>query len=147
MDSVKIRMRKTILGKKQFIKRIIGIEIIGFLSVILIIWIDEVFDLPHIIFGVSATPINYSESIFESAVIAMLAGLIIFLTHNIMKRLNCLEGILPVCSFCNKIRFQDQWVPFEEYISEHSEADFSHGLCPECAEAHYGDIIQLQRRP
>ena len=142
-----MRMRKTILGKKQFIKRIIGIEIIGFLSAIVIIWIDEIIDLPHIIFGVPATPANYSESIFESVVIALLAGLIIFLSHNIVKRLNYLEGILPVCSFCNKIRFQDQWVPFEEYISGHSEADFSHGLCPECAEAHYGDIIQLARRP
>lgn len=140
-------MRKTILRKKQFIKRIIGIEIFGFLSAILIIWIDEILDLPHIIFGVAATPANYSESIFESVVIGLLAGVIIFLTHNIMKRLNYLEGILPVCSFCNKIRFQERWVPFEDYISEHSEADFSHSLCPECAEAHYGNIIELQRKP
>ena len=138
-------MRKAILKKKQFIKRIIGIEITGFLSAILIIWIDELADLPHIIFGVLATPINYSESIFESVVIALLGVVIILLTHAILQRLNYLEGILPVCSFCNKIRSNESWIPIEEYISQHSEADFSHGVCPECAEANYGDIIGLNK--
>lgn len=136
-------MRKAILKKKQFIKRIIGIEITGFLSAILIIWIDELADLPHIIFGVLATPINYSESIFESVVIALLGVVIILLTHAILQRLNYLEGILPVCSFCNKIRSNEDWIPLESYISQHSEADFSHSVCPECAEANYGDLIHL----
>jgi len=135
-------MKRTILKKKQFIKRIIGIEIVGFLSAILIIWIDELADLPHIIFGVLATPVNYSESIFESIVIAMLGILIILLTHGILQRLNYLEGILPVCSFCNKIRTNEGWIQIESYISQHSEADFSHSVCPQCAEANYGDLIE-----
>jgi hypothetical protein len=139
-------MKRTALKKRQFIKRIIAIEIIGFLSAISIIWMDEIIDLPHIIFGVIATPINYSESIFESAVISLLGVVIILLTHYILKRLIYLEGILPVCSFCNKIRFKEQWVPIEEYISEHSEADFSHSVCPECAEANYGDILDVKRK-
>jgi hypothetical protein len=138
-------MRRAIRKKKQFIKRIIGIEIIGFLSAIVIIWIDELIDLPHIIFGVLATPVNYTESIFESVVISLLAVVIIFLTHTILERLNYLEGILPVCSFCNKIRSTGQWVPLEDYISEHSEADFSHSVCPECAKANYGDIMEMDK--
>ena len=72
-------MNRTTLKKKQFIKRIIGIEIIGFLSAISIIWIDEILDLPYIIFGALATPINYLESTFESAVIALLGGVIILM--------------------------------------------------------------------
>ena len=138
---VRTFMRKTIPKKKQFIKRIIGIEIIGFLSAILIIWIDELADLPHIIFGVLATPVNYSESVFESGVIGLLGVVIILLTHRILQRLNYLEGILPVCSFCNKIRSNEAWIPIEDYISQHSEADFSHSVCPQCAEANYGDLI------
>lgn len=135
-------MHRTILRKKQFAKRIIGIEIVGFLSAILIVWIDEILDIPHIIFGARDTPINYFESIFESAVIALLAIVIISFTHTILKRLRYLEGILPVCSFCNKIRSKERWVPFEDYICEHSEAAFSHGVCPECAAANYGDILE-----
>jgi hypothetical protein len=44
-----------------------------------------------------------------------------------------LRGILPICANCKKIRdSQEQWHPLEVYILEHSEIDFSHGLCPEC---------------
>jgi CheY-like chemotaxis protein len=46
-----------------------------------------------------------------------------------------LEGLLPICMYCKKIRNdQDYWEQIEDYIAEHSEADFSHGICPECLE-------------
>jgi hypothetical protein len=45
---------------------------------------------------------------------------------------------LPICSFCKKIRTKDKtWVPVEEYLHEHSEAEFSHGFCPDCLKEHY----------
>lgn len=50
-----------------------------------------------------------------------------------MANVKHLEGLLSVCAACKKIRDnQGEWVPFEKYIREHSEADFSHGLCPAC---------------
>jgi len=130
------------MEKEQLIKRIVGIEIIGFLSIIVIIWLDEFFDLPHIMFDASATPANYSESIFESTLILLLALTIIFLTHNILQRLKFFEGLLPICSFCKKIRSKDRWIPIEQYISSHSKADFTHGLCPKCVEKNYGNIME-----
>jgi DNA-binding response OmpR family regulator len=46
-----------------------------------------------------------------------------------------LEGIIPICMYCKKIRDDhDSWQQLEKYISEHSEALFSHGMCPSCAE-------------
>ena len=51
-----------------------------------------------------------------------------------MRELKALKGILPICSFCKKIRDdKGYWNQIEAYISEHSEAEFSHGMCPECA--------------
>jgi hypothetical protein len=91
------------MKKEQFVKKIIWLETIGFLATILVIWLDELLDLPHLIFGALATPINFSESIFETILIALLAIIIIFSTHMLLQRLNYLEGILPVCSFCNKV--------------------------------------------
>lgn len=45
-----------------------------------------------------------------------------------------LRGLLPICSSCKKIRNDGGiWEQIEKYVSEHSEAEFSHGLCPECA--------------
>ena len=52
-----------------------------------------------------------------------------------MARLKQLQGLLPICSYCKKIRAdQNYWQQVESYISEHSEAVFSHGICPECFE-------------
>lgn len=44
-----------------------------------------------------------------------------------------LQGILPICMYCHKIRTdRESWEQIEKYISEHSEAVFSHGICPDC---------------
>jgi hypothetical protein len=57
-----------------------------------------------------------------------------------MAEIKTLRGILPMCSFCRKIRDdQNRWVPLEKYIADHSEAKVSHGLCPRCYAKHYGD--------
>jgi DNA-binding response OmpR family regulator len=51
-----------------------------------------------------------------------------------LKELKVLKGMLPICSFCKKIRDdKGYWNQLEAYISDHSEAEFSHGMCPECA--------------
>jgi hypothetical protein len=55
-------------------------------------------------------------------------------------RVKMLEGILPICAYCKDIRDEHgQWEQIEEYVSQHSEAHFSHGICPKCAESHFGE--------
>jgi len=51
-----------------------------------------------------------------------------------LKEVKELRGILPICSSCKKIRTdQGYWQNVDEYISQHTKAEFSHGLCNECA--------------
>ena len=46
-----------------------------------------------------------------------------------------MKGLLPICSYCKRIRSdKDYWQQMEAYISDHSDAEFSHGVCPECFE-------------
>lgn len=50
-----------------------------------------------------------------------------------LERVRQLEGIIPICMYCKKIRDDQQsWHQLETYISNHSEAKFSHGMCPTC---------------
>jgi hypothetical protein len=57
----------------------------------------------------------------------------------IETELNVLSGLLPICASCKKIRDDDgDWQQMEAYIRDHSEAEFSHGICPACAESLYG---------
>jgi hypothetical protein len=52
-----------------------------------------------------------------------------------------LGGFLRICANCKKIRgSDDKWVTIEEYITEYSEAEFSHGICPECAKKLYPEL-------
>lgn len=56
----------------------------------------------------------------------------------VLGKVKLLEGILPICTFCKKIRTgHDSWQQIEEYISKHSEARFSHSVCNECRHKHY----------
>jgi DNA-binding response OmpR family regulator len=52
-----------------------------------------------------------------------------------------LEGLIPICMYCKKIRDdQNIWHQLEKYITEHSEAQFSHGMCPKCFEKNMQDL-------
>jgi len=52
---------------------------------------------------------------------------------NLQDRVKRLEGILPTCMYCKRIRDKNQiWVRIEQYITERSNAEFSHGVCPDC---------------
>jgi ABC-type phosphate/phosphonate transport system substrate-binding protein len=52
-----------------------------------------------------------------------------------LAQVKLLEGIIPICSYCHKIKDdKNSWLQMEQYISEHSEAQFSHGACPHCFE-------------
>jgi phosphoserine phosphatase RsbU/P len=55
--------------------------------------------------------------------------------ENALKQVKQLRGLLPICMYCKRIRNdEDYWQQVETYISNHSEAEFSHGICPDCYE-------------
>jgi DNA-binding response OmpR family regulator len=63
-----------------------------------------------------------------------------------LKRVKQLQGLLPICSYCKKIRNdRNYWEQVDAYITSHSEARFSHGVCPDCYEIHLKP--QLERLP
>ncbi|WP_300667368.1 hypothetical protein [Desulfoluna sp.] len=61
--------------------------------------------------------------------------------ENALNEVKTLQGILPICASCKKIRDdKGYWGQVEEYLQKHTEAKFTHGICPECAEKLYPDI-------
>ncbi len=58
-----------------------------------------------------------------------------------LEDIKALRGIIPICSRCKKIRDdQGYWRQVEEYMRDHSDAEFSHGLCPDCMKKLYPDM-------
>lgn len=59
-----------------------------------------------------------------------------------LDKVKQLSGLLPICASCKKIRDDNgYWNQIESYIRDHSEAEFSHGICPDCAKRLYPDVF------
>jgi len=131
--------------KQSIYKRVISYETIAFSVIILLIWLDEIIDLPYLLLGSVETPPNWRESLFESVCIIILGVVIIRFTNSLFQRMRYLEGILHVCASCKRIRDEEgNWLQIESYVHERSNAEFSHGICPECKEKLYPELITYE---
>lgn len=62
--------------------------------------------------------------------------------HQALSEIKTLRGIVPICSFCKQIRDdKGYWNQVESYVQKHTEAEFSHGICPKCLAEHYPDLM------
>ena len=58
-----------------------------------------------------------------------------------LDEVKTLHGLLPICVYCKQIKSDDgNWVGLEKYVREHTDADFSHGMCPDCYQRNYPEI-------
>lgn len=65
-----------------------------------------------------------------------------------LRRIQTLKGLLPICSCCKKIRNDaGYWEQIETYITQHSEAEFTHSVCPECVEKYFREYRGSQAPP
>jgi hypothetical protein len=105
---------------------------------------NEVIDLPHFVFGDQATSWSQrsGEILIEITVFVAVFVLELCLFRRLLGRIKILEGFLPICAGCKKIRHQDQWEQIESYISKNSLACFSHSLCPDCQKKLYPELFQ-----
>ncbi|MEJ2689837.1 MAG: hypothetical protein P8130_07785 [Deltaproteobacteria bacterium] len=64
-----------------------------------------------------------------------------------LSKVKLLSGFLPICASCKKIRDdKGYWNQIESYIKKHSEAEFSHSICPDCAKKLYPELIDHLER-
>ena len=82
------------------------------------------------------TRLKAEQDLAEKAKTELIAEL-----RDALANVKKLSGLIPICSHCKKIRDdQGYWNQLEDYLLEHSDATFSHGICQECADLHYPDI-------
>ncbi len=103
------------------------VEILATISIILLFaLIDNLFKLVHS---------RRTIKMHRDALIERNAEL-----EEALSKIKVLEGIIPVCMYCKQVQNDEQsWQQMESYISQHSEAQFSHGICPACFAERFGD--------
>ena len=66
---------------------------------------------------------------------------------DLRQQVQHLQGLLPICQYCKKIRDDGNlWTQIEAYIADHSDADFTHGICPECEETYIRPQLEQMER-
>jgi len=124
--------------------RIITISQLSIFLILLCLTLgNEIIDIPHYVFH--DAPTLYSqrtgEIIIELSIFFIVMVFEAALLKNLYKRIRLLEGFIPICANCKKIKnTEDHWEQIEQYITKHSLARFSHGICPDCARKLYPDL-------
>jgi hypothetical protein len=128
-------------GTNLIAKKVCWYESCAILFVIALSWFDEILDIPHLLLGGAATPINWRESVFESIVIGIVGGLIIRHTYKLLTRIGYLESLLPVCASCKQIRMDPAfWTDIKQFVHDRAAHEFTHGVCPDCIEKYYPEM-------
>ena len=114
-------------------------QAIGFLILLLLVWFNEVTDVPALVAGKPPSPPDLIRGCIASA--GVLISAIISIGQTYLQQRNIVSGMLTICCYCHRIRIdQVAWQRIEEYIGRHSTALFSHGICPECFDRAAGEI-------
>jgi hypothetical protein len=122
-----------ILGmtNKRRANRILWIECIGFFLIIALSWVDELAQLPRLIFGGVAQP-NWRESALESLVILAIWLCVFAATRRLLKRFYYLEDQLKMCAWCRRLETGGEWLSLEDYLHKELSVTTSHGICTKC---------------
>ena len=106
---------------------------------------NEIIDIPHHVFNDAPTLYSqrYGEIIIELIIFFIVVTIQILLFIKLYRRIRVLEGFIPICASCKKIRnTEDQWEQMEKYIAQHSLAKSSHSICPDCVKQLYPDFYK-----
>ncbi len=81
----------------------------------------------------------------QVAAAALIALLGLLGARRLLRSVKSLSGLIPICANCKRIRTdQGYWSQVEHYLKQHSEAKFTHGLCPDCFRTLYGELAEAE---
>jgi hypothetical protein len=106
-------------------------QMLTFVLLILLVWYNELTDLPSIVFDTPPAKANVLQGCIMTAFILFAA--IVVVGNTFLQEKRILNGLISICSRCHKVRInKDNWKNIEEYLDENTLFSFTHGLCPDC---------------
>ena len=119
------------------------IESIGFLFVIIFLWLNEALDIPHHILDTPVSPFRYQEPALGSVFVIAAWLLVLLVTRRFMRRIHELESYIVMCAWCRKVRIDGRWVSVEEFLNRKVRLQTSHSMCEVCREKVMQEIDSL----
>lgn len=120
-------------------RRLAGLSLAGWSAYVVLTSVVKVPFQPHLLFGLLAG----FQVMSALGLVVMAVDRMRMRAEESETRAKRLEGLLPICSYCKKIRGADNvWHSLESYITARSDTEFSHSICPECGKTHYPDYFK-----
>ncbi len=82
----------------------LALEAAGFLLIVAILWMDEIIDLPHVLFGTVPTPVRWGEGALESLLTIAVGTAVVLITYRAFRRIEYLESLIVMCAWCRRLR-------------------------------------------
>jgi len=124
-------MRITIWKRPNPLEWIAFWQFLGFMLLLVVVWVDQVLDLQEVFFGTPRSKDSWQRAAILTVVIVIVG--FVTIAHTFVQQRHVLHGFLRVCSYCKRIKLDNQkWEQMENYVSQRSRAEFSHGICPDC---------------
>lgn len=105
---------------------------LGFLGIIGLCFLDDLLQLPSLIFSGNPFAFVYRRSTLDMLLVLAVWFLVSRSTRRILDRVHYLEKFMRVCAWCRRINFKDEWMPLEEFMRQSFDTPTTHGICKEC---------------
>jgi hypothetical protein len=109
------------------------LEAAGFTLIIAIIWLDELLDLPRLMFHAAPTPLRLGEGVLESVLTLLVGVTVVSITYRAFRRIEYLESLVVMCAWCRRVRSGEDWLSVEEFLERQHNSRTTHGICRSCA--------------
>lgn len=120
------------MKKNLPVTRILICQHFAFLAIITICWLNELLQLPNLIFSNHPFAFVFRKSTLDMLLVLGVWLLVSGFTRRLLERVRYLEGFLRVCSWCRQIDYHGNWMPLEEFMQQGFDTPTTHGICPEC---------------
>jgi hypothetical protein len=120
------------MKKNSQLTRIVLYQNLGFLGIMVICYLDELFKLPSLLFSSHPFAFVYRRTTLEILLVLAVWLLVSSSTRRLLKRVRQLEEFMRVCSWCRRIDHKGEWMPLEKFMQQGFDTPTTHGICPEC---------------
>ena len=122
-------------------RKVFFFECLTISLVIAVIWLDELFDIPFLVFNANPTPVNWHEAIFESLLILSVGAMTIAYNRRILLKINRIAEVIPVCASCHRIYDDDEfWNILKKGANQYCKSQFVDGICMDCLEKYSPEV-------
>jgi hypothetical protein len=120
------------MKKNLQLTRIVLYQNLGFLTIIVLCYLDDLFKLPSLLFSSHPLAFAYRHTIVEMLLVLSIWFFVSISTRRLMKRVRQLEEFMRVCAWCRRIDCKGEWMRLEEFMEQGFDTPTTHGICPEC---------------